>query len=116
MFRDYKSGGYNLEGTGLRGNQLNSIILVMFLTYLKSTLQGDEINRHQEKKYVCHPKEAGRIYRRRSTFGVGLDGDNWVKNLEQYHQLTAELTSKFPHRRRFYQRGIRIQTPICSSL
>jgi len=115
MFRDCKSGGYNLEGTGLRGNRLNSMILVMSLAYLKSTLQGDEINRHQGQKYVCRPKEAGRIYRRRSTFGVGLDGENWVKNLEQYHQLAAELTSKSPHKRRFYQRGIRAQTIIRSS-
>jgi len=114
MFRDCKSGGYNLEGTGLRGNRLNSMILVMSLAYLKSTVQGDEINRHQEKKYVCRPKEAGRIYRKRSTFGVGLDGENWVKNLEQYHQVTAELTSKSPHKRRFYQRGIRAQTIIRS--
>lgn len=115
MFRDCKSGGYNLEGTGLRGNRLNSMILVMSLAYLKSTLQGDEINRHQGQKYVCRPKEAGRIYRRRSTFGVGLDGENWVKNLEQYHQWTAELTSKSPHKRHFYQRGIRVQTIIRST-
>ena len=115
MFRGCKSAGYNLEGTGLRGNRLNSMILVMSLAYLKSTLQGDEINRHQGQKYVCRPKEAGKIYRRRSTFGVGLDGENWVKNLEQYHHLTAELTSKSPHKRRFYLRGIRTQTIICSA-
>jgi hypothetical protein len=29
MFRDCKSGGYNLEGTGLRGNRLNSTIVVV---------------------------------------------------------------------------------------
>jgi hypothetical protein len=115
MFRECKSGGYNLEGTGLRGNRLNSMILVMSLAYLKSTLQGDEINRYQGQKYVCRPKEAGRIYRRRSTFGVGLDGKNWVKNLEQYHQWAAELTSKSPHKRRFYQRGIRAETIIRST-
>ena len=115
MFRDCKSGGYNLEGTGLRGNRLNSMILVMSLAYLKSILQGDEINSHQGQKYVCRPKESGRIYRRRSTFGVGLDGENWMKNLEQYHQWAAELTSKSPHKRHFYQRGIRAQTIIRST-
>ena len=86
-----------------------------FLAYLKSTMPGNEINRHQEKKYVFRPKEAGRIYRKGRTFGVGLDGENWVKNLEQYHQWVAELTSKSPHKRRFYQRGIRAQTIIRSS-
>ena len=87
----------------------------MSLAYLQSTPRGGEINRHQGQKYVCRPKEAGRIYRRCSTFGVGLDGENWVKNLEQYHHLTVELTSKSPHKRRFYLRGIRAQTIICSA-
>jgi hypothetical protein len=68
----------------------------MSQAYLLSTLRGGEINRHQGQKYVCRLKEAGRIYGRRSTFDVGLDGENWVKNLEQYHQLAAELTSQSP--------------------
>ena len=116
MFRDCKSGGYNLEGTGLRGERLNAMILVMSLAYFQSTLCGCEINKPQGQKYVCRPKESGRIYRRRSTFGVGLDGENWVKNLEQYHQEAAELTNLSPHKRRFYQRGLRAQTFIGSTL
>ncbi|WP_199313242.1 IS4 family transposase [Microcoleus sp. FACHB-672] len=116
MFRDCKSGGYRLESTGLRGKRLNAMILVMSLAYLESTLRGGEINRHQGQKYVCRPKESGRIYRRRSTFGVGLDGGNWVKNLEQHQQDAAELTNLSPHKRRFYQRGIRTQTIISSIL
>jgi hypothetical protein len=59
MFRDCKSGGYNLEGTGLRGNRLNSMIWVRSLAYLKSTLQGDEINRHQEKNMSVVQKKPG---------------------------------------------------------
>ncbi len=51
MFRDCKSGGYNLEGSGLRGNRLNSTILVISLAYLKSNLQWYEINRNQKK--IC---------------------------------------------------------------
>ena len=116
MFRDCKSGGYNLESTGLRGERLNSMILVMSLAYLQSTLRGGEINRHQGQKYVSRLKESGRIYGRRSTFGIGLDGENWVKNLEQYHQEATELTNLSPHKRRFYQRGLRAQTIIGSTL
>jgi hypothetical protein len=59
MFRDYKNGGYNLEGTGLRGNRLNSRILVISLAYLKSTLQGDEINRYQGKNISVVPNKPG---------------------------------------------------------
>ncbi len=33
MFRDCKSGGYNIEGTGLRGDTLIKIILVLAIVY-----------------------------------------------------------------------------------
>ncbi|WP_242032073.1 hypothetical protein [Microcoleus sp. FACHB-672] len=95
---------------------MNAMILVMSLAYLHSTMSGGQINRHQGQKYVCRPKESGRISRRRSTFGVGLDGEIWVKNLEEYHQWATELTSKSSHKRHFYQRGIRAETIICSIL
>ncbi|WP_333275266.1 hypothetical protein [Microcoleus sp. herbarium19] len=65
---------------------MNSMILVMSLAYLKSTLQGNEINRHQGQKYVCRPKKAGKIYRRRSTFCLGLDGKKLDEKLGKYHQ------------------------------
>jgi hypothetical protein len=116
MFRDCKSGGYSLESTGLRGERLNAMILVMSLAYFSSTMRGCEISKYQGKKYVCRPKEFGRIYPRRSTFGVGLDGENWVKTLEQYHQETAELTNLSSHKRHFYQLGIRAETIISSIL
>ena len=93
MFRDCKSGGYNLESTGLRGERLNAMILVMSLAYLQSTMFGGEITRHLGQKYVCRPKESGRIYRRRSTFGIGLDGEIWVKNLEQYRGCLRRVSS-----------------------
>jgi hypothetical protein len=33
MFRDYNTGGYNIEGTGLKGERLIKIILLMAITY-----------------------------------------------------------------------------------
>jgi hypothetical protein len=116
MFRDCKSGGYNLEHTGLRGERLNAMILIMSLAYFQSIIRGIEINGQQRQNYICRPKESGRIYRRRSTFGVGLDGEKWVKNLEHHHQDVVELTNFSPQKRQFYQRGIRAQTIICSIL
>ncbi|WP_332958679.1 hypothetical protein [Microcoleus sp. AR_TQ3_B6] len=66
------------------------MILVMCLAYFQSTMGGCKISKHHGQKYVCRTKEFGRIYRKRSTFGVGLDGENWVKNLEPYHREAAE--------------------------
>jgi hypothetical protein len=56
MFRDCKSGGDSLESTGLRGERLNAMILVMSLAYLQSTRRGCEISKYQGKKDVCRPK------------------------------------------------------------
>jgi hypothetical protein len=92
------------------------MIVVMSLAYFQSTMRGCEISKHQGQKYVCLTKQFGRIYRRRSTFGVGLDGENWVKNLEQYHQEAAELTNLSSHKPRSPQRGISVQTIISSNL
>jgi hypothetical protein len=33
MFRDYKSGGYYLEGTGLKGQRVIALILLIALAY-----------------------------------------------------------------------------------
>ena len=59
MFRDCKTGGYSLESTGLRGERLKAMILVMSLAYLKSTLQGDEINIPHEKNMSVVQKKSG---------------------------------------------------------
>ena len=52
MFRDYKTGGYNIEGTGLRGNRLIKIILLMTLAYSAAVFEGNEIKKKQVQKYV----------------------------------------------------------------
>ena len=74
MFRDCKSGGYNIEGTGLRGDRLIKIILVLAIVYLEAIFQGAKIQKKQVQKYVSRHKESKKEYRRRSTFGIGQDG------------------------------------------
>jgi hypothetical protein len=52
MFRDCKTGGYNIEGSGLRGDRLIKIILLMTLVYSSAIFQGTEIQKKQVQKYV----------------------------------------------------------------
>jgi hypothetical protein len=42
MFRDCKSGGYDKEGTGLRGDRLITIILLMAIAYSLAIFQGTQ--------------------------------------------------------------------------
>jgi hypothetical protein len=57
MFRDYKTGGYNIEGTGLKGERLIKIILLMAIAYSSAIFQGTEIQENQVQKYISRSKE-----------------------------------------------------------
>jgi len=56
-YLDCKTGGYNIEGTGLRGNRLIKIILLMTLAYCAAIFEGHEIQKKQVQKYVSRRKE-----------------------------------------------------------
>jgi len=57
MFRDYKTGGYNLEGTSLTGDRLIKMILLMILAYSSAIFQGTKIQKMQvQKYYIYRPK------------------------------------------------------------
>jgi hypothetical protein len=114
MFRDCKTGGYNIEGTGLRGNRLIKIILLMTLAYCAAIFEGNEIQKKQVQKYVSRLKDKRKKYRRRSTFGVGKDGEQWVNYLDMHTLEIQELMKLTRNKRRFYQQGIRAATLIAS--
>ena len=116
MFRDYKTGGDNIEGTSLKGERLVRIILLIALAYTSAIFQGNEIRKMQVQKYIFRRKDKKNKYRIRSTFGIGLDGEKWVNYLEQYSEPVQELMNLTRNKRRFYQRGIRAATLIQSTL
>ena len=68
MFRDFKSGGYNLESTNLTGERLISLLLVVAFAYSSATFKGKIIKSKGIQKYVGRVKEYGRIQRRHSSF------------------------------------------------
>jgi hypothetical protein len=70
----------------------------------------------QVQRYVSRHQEPNKKYRRRSIFGVGLDGEKWVNYLAQYSELVQELMKLTPNNRRFYQQGMRAVTLIQSTM
>ena len=91
MFRDCKSGGYNIEETQVSEKRLNTLILLIAISYTSAIIQGGFIKRIGVQKYVCRVKEPKRVERRHSSFHVGLYGQTWVESVEQYAQEVAEL-------------------------
>jgi hypothetical protein len=90
------------------------MILLMTRAYLEGIFQGIETRKKQVQKYVSRLYGPKKRYRRRSTFGVGLDGEKWVNYLEQYSDEVEQLMKLTPSKRRFYQQGMRVATLIQS--
>ena len=103
MFRECQTGGYNLEGSGLRRDRLVKIILLMAIIDSSAIFQGTEIQKKQVQKYVSRRKDKYQKYRRRSIFSLGQDGEQWVNYLDKHCESVRELISLTRNKRRFSQ-------------
>lgn len=115
MFRDCQTGGYNMEGTKVSEQRLNTLILLIAIAYTSAIVQGGKIKRMGVQKYICRVKEPNRVERRHSTFYVGLSGQTWVESVEQHAEEVAELMRLNLNKRQDYQRGQRAAKLIQST-
>ncbi|MBS9382765.1 MAG: IS4 family transposase [Dolichospermum sp. BR01] len=115
MFRDFKKGGYYLEGTQVRGNRLIALIILIAIAYTTATIKGQQIKRKGSQKYVGRVKEFGRYERRHSTFYIGLYGSDWVNFTTSCWDLILELLKLIPNKRKYHQRGLRAMELMLSS-
>ncbi|HEY9766929.1 MAG TPA: hypothetical protein V6C71_00285 [Coleofasciculaceae cyanobacterium] len=78
MFRDFKKGGYNLEGTKVIGDHLISWLILMSIVYTVSTFTGQKIKSTGIENYIGRVKELKRTFSRHSNFYIGLYGYSWL--------------------------------------
>jgi hypothetical protein len=69
MFRDCKTGGYDLEGTSLKGDRLINMILLRTRSYSSGIFQGTEMRKKQVQKYVSR---AAKNLKKDIEYGVHL--------------------------------------------
>jgi hypothetical protein len=86
------------------------MILLMAIAYTWAIFQGAKIQKKQVQKYVSRCKETRKKYRRRSTFGMGQDGEQWANYLEWHSLEIQELMKLTRNKRHFYQQGIQAAT------
>ncbi|WP_241994470.1 transposase [Chroococcidiopsis cubana] len=68
MFRDCKTGGYNLEGSKANPNRLTRLILLIALAMTDAWLQGERAVLQRQQSYLCREPEKGRTRKRHSDF------------------------------------------------
>ena len=115
MFRDFKSGGYQLEDTNVDGNRLISLILLISFAYSMATFQGQKIKRVGVQKYIARVQEYGRLTRRHSSFYIGLYSQTWVSYLDDCWSIVQDLMKINRNKLKYYLRGLRAMELILST-
>lgn len=112
MFKDCKSGGYNLEGSKASVERLTNLVLLIAIAYTCAGLQGQAIKSKGQQKYIGRLKELKRLQQRHSNFWIGLYGQMWIAALESCSDWVRNLMIIRPNKRRFFQKGLRAMTLI----
>jgi hypothetical protein len=107
MFRDCKSGGYNLEGCHAIEVRLSAIVLLIAIAYTSAIIQGINIRTSKVERYICRPKESRRIQRRHSNFWVGLYAQSWLNNLQLCINWVGQWMRSNRNKQLYYQRGLK---------
>ena len=112
MFRDYKSGGYNLEGSKANILRLTNLILLIAIAYTSACLKGKSFKNQGHQKYIARLTEAQRNYRRHSDFRVGLYGYNWTIAWDFCTSWVEKIMIINRHKLNYYQRGLKVLSAI----
>ncbi len=116
MFKDCKTGGYNLEGSQASSDRLVRLVLLIALAMSTAWLQGQHTSTGGQSSYICRPKETRRTRRRHSNFWIGLYGHNWIAAFHLCQEWVEQLLSLIRNKLPFYQRGLRALNLIQQSL
>ncbi|NEO79915.1 IS4 family transposase [Moorena sp. SIO4G3] len=91
MFRDFKSGGYSIEGSKLTGEYLSKLMIVVAIAYTSAMLQGRHIKQMGIQKYVVRPETKSSGQRRHSAFYVGQHQHSWLRLRGLCEKIVDEL-------------------------
>ena len=107
MFRDFKSGGYNLEGSRLAPEYLSKLIICIAIAYTSATFQGKHIKDMGIQKYVARPERKYRGQRRHSSFYVGQHLYHWLDLSQMLKKTIEEILQISRHRLKDHLKGKR---------
>lgn len=107
MFKDCKTGGYNLEQTQVNQARFLALFTLVVMAYSWATLQGYQLKKIEVSHYMarCH-SEPRRTYPRHSDFALGLSGQAWVHAMNLWAELASQLMLLKPRKRQYYHQGL----------
>ena len=115
MFKDCKTGGYNLEGSYASIERLTRLVLLIAVAYTWATLKGRAIKSTGQKNYINRFRKVKQLLTKNSSFWVGLYGDVWVIGMEFLSDWSQKLMRMTPNKLSFFQKGLRAMSLIQSA-
>ena len=107
MFRDCKSGGYNLEGSQGSQQRLTNLILLIAFAYTASCLKGLKIRKTGYQEYINRLKIETQNRPRHSYFWTGLYGTTWILSLDICWEWVEKLMKTALNKQPFYLQGLK---------
>jgi hypothetical protein len=114
MFRDCKSGGYNLEGSQANTQRLTNLILLIAIAYTASCLVGLNIRNTGYQKYINRLKIEGKNRPRHSCFWTGLYGSTWILSMDICWSWVEKMMRTAINKLPFYLQGLKAMKLIQS--
>jgi len=105
LFKDCKTGGYNLEETKVNETRFLALVLLIAMAYSLATLQGEWMKKLGVEIYVGRIKEHKDKTPRLSEFSLGLYGQRWRYGMELWADWVMNLIALKPHKHLYFQRG-----------
>ena len=116
MFKDCKTGGYNLEGSFASPDRLVRLILLIAISLTSAWLHGQRTQLQRQQPYVCRSQEKNRSRKRHSNFWIGLYGQNWIVAFHECEIWVEELMNSIRNKQTFYRRGLQAMSLIQQAL
>lgn len=107
MFRDFKSGGYRLEGSKLAPEYLSKLLIIIAIAYTSAMLEGQDIKRMGLQKYIARPETKAERGRRHSSFYVGQHQYHWLVPSQLCEKIVEDLLQINRRWVKFYKKGKR---------
>jgi hypothetical protein len=112
MFKDCKTGGYNLEGSKASTERLTRLVLLIAIAYTLSTLKGQSIRWRGQEEYIGRLRKVKKIMTKNSPFWLGLYGDLWMIAQTFVKDWVEQLMGLNPNKLPFYYRGLKAMNSI----
>jgi len=84
--------------------------------YTWGTLKGIAWEKMSVNPYIARTTEKNRKVKRHSHFYIGCYGLLWVHSFQCWSSLAQELMDSKPHKRLFFQKGLKVLSLIQSTL